>query len=53
VLTLITGVALLLTVAGNIVLGVAIWRFGSLPTGPLIESAPYREASEDDSLRCG
>jgi hypothetical protein len=31
VLTLITGVALLLTVAGNIVLGVAIWRSGVLP----------------------
>jgi hypothetical protein len=30
VLTLITGVALLLTVAGNIVLGVAIWRSGVL-----------------------
>jgi hypothetical protein len=37
VLTLITGVALLLTVAGNIVLGVAIWRSGVLPkwAGPL------------------
>ena len=31
VLTLITGVALLLTVAGNTVLGVAIWRSGTLP----------------------
>jgi len=31
VLTLITGVALLLTVAGNILLGVAIWRSGLLP----------------------
>jgi hypothetical protein len=30
VLTLITGVALLLTVAGNIVLGLAIWRSGVL-----------------------
>ena len=31
VLTLITGVALLLTVAGNIILGLAIWRSGVLP----------------------
>ncbi len=31
VLALITAVALLLTVAGNIVLGVAIWRSGVLP----------------------
>src|SRR5829696_9513168 len=31
VLTLITGVALLLAVAGNVVLGVAIWRSGVLP----------------------
>ena len=30
VLTLITGVALLLTVAGNIILGLAIWRSGVL-----------------------
>ena len=31
VLTLLTGVALLLTVAGNTLLGVAIWRSGLLP----------------------
>ena len=31
VLTLITGVALLLAVAGNLVLGVAIWRSAVLP----------------------